>query len=883
MFDTFKYFFALFLSICLSTGVQGQGYNFVGSSTATSGDCFILTSAQQWQNGAIWYDEAINITEPFNLQFTASFGTLDAAGADGMVFVMQQAGNNVIGNAGAGMGFEGFSPSLGVEFDSFQNVGFGDPAYDHMAISTNGNANHNLAGNLAGPIQISPTSDNVEDGQDYIIDISWEPSTNLFTVSVNCEVRLQINISLQFAVFPGDPEVFWGFTGATGGEFNEQVICLDPFILGLPETFDGCVGEPVQLEAPAASFGTVSWEPAEFLDDPTSFSPVANVDEDTEFTLTFEDLCGNQQVQATTVVVNEPSVDVGPDISTCEGEEIVLTATGNFDEIIWSDGSEENSLAVTESGTYTAEVSLGGCEASDEAVIDFTPIPTYTSETEIDLCTGEEYTFQLPAGNAEIEWYDGADAAIRTFDQSGTYPFVLSDGACSSEYELEIDVTDLSDFDLGPDITECEGDNVLITPSGTFEDILWSDNSQGNDLPVTDSGTYWADVFSGDCEATDTVEVNFNASPEYTGQTDVGLCEGEEFTFELDVAGYEIVWFDGADDEIRVFDQTGVYPFELIDGECSSEFEVEVEVTDIPEFELGPDLNICEGSSELLTVEVAGASISWSNGSTGSNFTVTEAGSYWVVAENNGCTFSDTIAVTSSAVPDLELEGVENLCPGEIGSLVAGSTSPVMWSTGENALEITVTQPGLYTATATNEAECSTQKTVFVVGLNLPRINPIEDAFKCQDEEFISVRVESSNDADLIWSDGSTGGTVRLATLGPFSVELENECGTTRREFQVFEQECFDLFFLPNAFTPDGDGLNDLFKPQIDEHLSYEMLIFNRHGEVVFETKDPQKGWNGSFRNAEYYCPSGVYAVRYSVDFGDNNIQEGFVTVVLIR
>lgn len=875
--------FALIFSILISLSSWGQGYNFVGSATPSSGDCIVLTQPQQWQNGAIWYDEAINITDAFNLQFTASFGTLDAAGADGMVFVMQQSGNNVIGNAGAGMGFEGFSPSLGVEFDSFQNVDFGDPAYDHLAISINGNANHNLPGNLAGPIQISPTSNNVEDGQDYIIDISWEPSTNLFTVSVNCEVRLQINISLQFAVFSGDPEVFWGFTGATGGEFNEQVICLDPYILGLPETFDGCASQPIQLEAPPASFGTVSWEPAEFLDDPNSFNPIAIVDETTDFTLTFEDLCGNQQTQVTTVVINEPSVNLGADIAECDVDEVELTATGNYEDISWSDGSEDGSITVTESGTYWADVILGGCEASDTVEVNLNSGPIYEGDTNVNLCEGEEIMFVLGPNSGQIEWFDGSTAPNRMFGESGIYPFTLSNGECESEYEYVIEVADLSDFSIGPDIATCEGSDVNINASGTYDNIVWSDDSQGNTLNVTSSGTYWAEAFIGVCSAFDTVSVVFSSTPVFEGETNVDLCQGEEFTFELGVSNYDISWFDGADDEERTFDETGVYPFQLIDGECSAEFEIEVEVTPVPEFELGPDLTLCEGAAQLLLADAPESTISWSDGSTGSNISVTEGGTYWALAENNGCTFSDTLEVTFTPRPYLNLSGTESLCPEEEGMLIAESNAPIIWSTGETDMEIVVDRPGQFTAIATNEAECSTQESIFVNGLDLPRIDPVEDLVICQEEGFVVASAESSDNAGLIWSNGSTGSSSGITLEGDYFVELENECGLTSREFTVELEECFDLFFLPNAFTPDGDGLNDIFKPKIGTHVSFEMRIFNRNGEVVFESKDPDKGWNGSFMNNEFFCPSGVYAVRYSVDFGDNDIQEGFATVVLIR
>ncbi len=880
MNDTVKSYLFLLGLLLSASGLYSQGYNTVGDSYSVGDDCFILTPAQPSQIGAIWYNESIDITEPFNLQFTASFGSNDG-GADGMVFVMQQAGNTVLGNSGGGIGFEGFSPSLGVEFDTYQNLDYADPSFDHLAILRDGIANHGLT-NLGGEVQISPISLNVEDGQSYIIDISWNPATNIFSVSVNCELRLEQAISLEFMIFPNSSEVFWGFTGATGGLFNEQRVCLNPLILGLPETYNTCVNEPLQLEAPAASFGTVSWEPAEFLDDPTSFSPVATVDETTTFTLTFEDLCGNQQVQQTTLIVSEPVVDLGPDISECSDGAISLSVSGEFDEIIWYDGSDQPVVAVDASGEYWVDVIQGGCQASDTILVELNPLPEYNGVLLAQLCEGEEFTFDLGASDSEIVWFDGADDEIRTFDEDGNYSFTLIGEECSSDFTLEVDVTETPNYNLGPDIGVCEEEDYLLTANGDFDSITWFDGTTGASTEVFSSGTYWADFIQGNCENSDTVVVEFDSPPTYSGDTDINLCEGEEFTIELGGINADITWFDGGNEEIRTFNNSGSYAFLLVNGECISDYELEIEVTPIPEFDLGSELTICEGTSAILSPVGGNLNLTWNDGSQGPNLEVDQGGLYWATANENNCLFSDTVLVSTYPVPTLSVSGTESLCPDEEGFLMAETTAEVLWSTGEEGNQISVNSPGSYIAVATNSNGCTKEVAFTVNALSFPQITQIDDFLKCRDKK-VELLIESSDNFSLVWSDGTVGNSIQIEEAGLYSLELTNQCGITKREFRVEEEECFNSYFLPNAFTPDGDGLNDLYKAVVQGYVDFELLIFNRSGLLVFETSDPEKGWDGSFLNNGYYCEAGVYNVRFTIDFGENVIVSEFSSVTLIR
>jgi len=879
--ELLRYGFIFLIFLIGTRHSHAQGYNFVGDSYPIGGDCYVLTPEGNFENGAIWYNQAIDISEPFNLQYTANFGP-DDAGADGMFFVLQQVGNQVLGEAGGGIGFSGFQPSLGVEFDTYQNFENGDPSYDHLSIQRNGNVNHNAADNLAGPVTISSSSVNVEDGQDYVIEINWDPAVNQFSVSVNCTQRLLLIIDLEDQVFTNSPEVFWGFTGATGGEFNEQIVCLDPYILGLPETFTSCLGEPVQLEAPPATFGTFSWEPAEFLDDPSSTSPIADVTETTEFTLTYEDLCGDLQVETTTVVVEEPSVDLGPDLNECATGEVLVEAGGNYDEIIWSDGSQEPSLTIAETGQFWATASIGGCEVSDTVNVEISPLPEFEGITEAEPCEGDTYQFELDQPGTDILWFDGDPSDERSFTESGEYDFELSLGECTQSYTLSLDFIPLPTIDLGEDIDQCGNAPIDLMANGDFEEVIWSDGSTQSSIEVNQSGPYWATVTAQGCENADTVQIQFLEAPQYTDDLEITLCEGEDYLFELNQPQTEILWFDDDDSPNRPFDQSGTYPFTLTLGDCTADFELEVEVFPIPSFELGPDFAFCQGASATLETGLTEAAVNWSEGSSGLVLEIEEGGTYWAVAEADGCSFSDTIAVSTLDAPDLELSGPEGLCPEESGVLNAESLGEVTWYTGEVGTEITIGEPGFYTAVAENGEGCTTEASIIVQAFTLPRVVLQEEAVKCLDQP-LRIEAESDNGAGLIWSDGTTGSILTVEEPATYSVELTNDCGTTLREVVVTEEFCADQVFVPNAFTPDGDGLNDLFRAEVEGAVLFELWIFNRLGDEVFVTKSAKEGWNGSFGNNGYYCRAGVYTWRLEVAFSETEPEVRYGTVMLVR
>jgi gliding motility-associated-like protein len=245
----------LFIFLFCKQAVFSQ-YILNGSAQQNSCNCYTLTPATPTQSGSVWNSNKINLSTSFDFWFNVNLGCNDA-GADGIVFILQPISTS-IGSTGEGMGFGGVSPSIGIALDTYQNSNLTDPSFDHISIQKNGVVNH--SGDLAGPVPISSVSNNVEDCQWHKLRITWDPSTKWLRTYFDGVLRVESQVDLVGSIFNNDPNVFWGFTGATGGAVNLQQFCtaLDPiFSTGFPANIV-CEGTPVQFTNSSESFAPIA-------------------------------------------------------------------------------------------------------------------------------------------------------------------------------------------------------------------------------------------------------------------------------------------------------------------------------------------------------------------------------------------------------------------------------------------------------------------------------------------------------------------------------------------------------------------------------------------------------------------------------------------------
>jgi len=131
-----------------------------------------------------------------------------------------------------------------------------------------------------------------------------------------------------------------------------------------------------------------------------------------------------------------------------------------------------------------------------------------------------------------------------------------------------------------------------------------------------------------------------------------------------------------------------------------------------------------------------------------------------------------------------------------------------------------------------------------------------DDLAICQGENIILDASEI--DGEYLWQDGSVESNFVVTQPGIYSVQITNECGTAFDEIEVTSNGNFEVFEkieLPNAFTPNSDGVNDVFAPVIpleieDDFSNVEFQVFNRWGNKVFSTNTIGDGWDGKIENS---------------------------------
>ncbi|MBV42938.1 MAG: hypothetical protein CL834_07885 [Crocinitomicaceae bacterium] len=414
-----------------SVEITAQIYFLNGTATASGGDCYQLTTNQGAQNGTVWYGEQIDLNFPFELAFSMNFGTIDETGADGMVFVLQNVGTDALGETGGALGFSGFDPSFGIEFDTWKNGEYGDLITDHIGFVSDGSVDHAPPTGLAGPVDANIDGLNIEDGEDHPVRITWDPNTSIVAVYFDCEFRLAQEVDLIEDIFDGQTSVYWGFTGSTGGSFNVQSVCLAPNIIATEPLVAVCPGSNLELNVSGAPNANYTWEPTDFLEDPNAATTLCTPDSSITYVVSYEGFCNTTVSDTIEVIVEELEAEFTTDpnnVLTCSSPVVSLQATSNFPsgvEFSWGSNdannnfqSDQSSTSTDEAGSYwlIANFNDGTCIDSLDFVIALDTL-TYQSSLSSDFptlnCATDTVLIQLIANgdDALFEWSgpDGAD------------------------------------------------------------------------------------------------------------------------------------------------------------------------------------------------------------------------------------------------------------------------------------------------------------------------------------------------------------------------------------------------------------------------------------------------------------------------------------------
>ncbi len=626
------------------------------------------------------------------------------------------------------------------------------------------------------------------------------------------------------------------------------------------------------------------------------------------YTVIGTDANGCQNTDQVAVTVNPlPMVNAGADQVVCEGVAITLTGAGAVN-YAWNNGALDGVPFFQAPGTITYTVigtDANGCQNADQVDVTVNPLPIVDAGAAVEVCEGVAVTLN-GSGAVNYVWDNGVVDGVPFIQAPGnnTYTVIGTDAnGCQNIDEVDVSVNPLPVVTAGADQVVCEGTAVTLTGNGAVN-YAW-DNGVTNGVPFVPAvGTITYTVIGTDsrgCENTDQVDVIVNPLPIINAGPDQEVCEGVAVT--LSGAGaVNYAWNHGVMNGVPFVQVPGSITYTVTGTDangCQNTDQVAVVVNALPQVNAGLDQEMCDG--EMVTLMANGAvNYVWDNGAVNGVPFVQGVGTiiYSVIGtDDNGCQNNDQVEVTINPLPVVSAHDIE-ICDGEGAVLTGQGADYYVWSGGViNDEAFYPTTSATYTVTGYFNTGCSSQATAYVTVHPSPVAN-----FK-----ILNLALSTTNSTTGFFNQ-STGAVSYEWDFGdgsPISTEFEpthtfpvdhpseyaitltaySDYGCPARAIKYVRVFRDYLIYVPNAFTPDNNGLNEVFKPVMEgfDESGYTLYIFNRWGNLIFESHDMQVGWDGTFHDPNDRVQDGVYTWKIIAkikDSADTKIFVGHVSLL---
>ncbi len=281
-------------------------------------------------------------------------------------------------------------------------------------------------------------------------------------------------------------------------------------------------------------------------------------------------------------------------------------------------------------------------------------------------------------------------------------------------------------------------------------------------------------------------------------------------------------------------------------------------------------LYACIGDTVRLTSNIQSGSFDWYTGQPGGPWTLlpadtfpllstTNSGWYRLEADNGNCAGTDSVYVFINNNPiSVDLGDDFALCIGSTEVLDAGNpgATSYLWSTGDQTRTISITSPDTFWVSVFDRG-CLATDTIIVTLDTTTTLEVMPDTTTCPGDR-ISLSAAGFG-TSYLWNTGETTESISVEDTGSYIVQVTTANGCILYDTIQVGYRCDTRVYFPSAFTPNGDRLNDIFKPALRsaDLGEYELLIYDRWGQLVFSTNRIDQGWDGRVNGAD--APQGAY------------------------
>jgi len=687
--------------------------------------------------------------------------------------------------------------------------------------------------------------------------------------------------------------------GCTGTTTVSVTVNPLPTVTATASPTSVCPGGSSTINASGAN--TYSWSHSLGTGTIKTVTPSAT----TTYTVTGTSAAGCTGTTTVSVTVNPlPTVTAtASPTSVCTGGSSTISASG-ASTYSWSGGLGTGaSKTVTPSATTTYSVtgtSAAGCTGTATVSVTVNSIPTVTAAaTPTSICIGSSSV--LTAGGASTYSWSGGlgTGASKTVTPSATTTYSVtgtSAAGCTGTATVSVTVNPLPTVTASASPTSiCNGETSVLTASGA-NTYSWSHSlGTGGSKTVTPSATTTYTVTgtsAAGCTGTTTVSVTVNPLPTVTASASpTSICNGE--TSVLTTSGASTYSWShslgtGASKTVTPSATTTYTVTGTSTEGCTATTTVNVMVNPLPTVSIeSSQSSICIGSSTMLTAnsDIPGTSFVWSNNFSGNNITVTPTSNttYNVTGTTaDGCTGTTFITIEVTQPPIVNYTTVQSHCGQSNGSIVInvnGGVPPYtyQWSNGATSGNLNNVSAGSYNLTVTDANGCKTFVNATITDAPGPQaIFAPKPQITTIDEPVIYFENFSTNANSFYWDFGDGYNSTDFSPIhtylysGEYHVILSvfDQYGCTDTVGANIIIKEINTYYIPNAFTPNGNDLNEKFN-LIGSGINpntFEMRIFDRWGKQIFYTRDINEGWDGTYNGK--IVQQGMYT--YMIKFEDS-------------
>lgn len=362
---------------------------------------------------------------------------------------------------------------------------------------------------------------------------------------------------------------------------------------------------------------------------------------------------------------------------------------------------------------------------------------------------------------------------------------------------------------------------------------------------------------------------------------DVEICDGADMQLQGQQGALSYTWHDGSMQSTFTVPAEGTYwvTAQFLCSQQTDTFKVKVKYYPL---NLGADTTICKGHPLTVNATIPGDSVAytWQDGSAADSMVIDRPGAYWVAVSAGECTVRDTIYVRENDSAYFILGADTILCVADTYNLYVPETADTFrWSTGARDSMVTINAAGNYFLEI-ERGGCSYTDTV-VVQYAEESLYLGNDTLVCNGDE-LTIGSTSILNSTYTWSTGAMHDSIIVSSPDIYTLTIENRCGILKDTIQVEYKVCDCEPFIPTAFTPNNDGRNDMFGPLMKCRIeSYEFIVVNRFGEILFRSTDRQQKWDGTYKGRPCDVGGYFYLLKIKNISGKDDLRKG--DVILIR